>query len=177
MQNIDTIKLVLVGNSSGKTSLVNRIITGNFSNNYHPTIGIEVHPITFATNTQKSITFNVWDIAGQERYAGLRESCIQNADCAIVMSDVITEKHSNELQKYYDYVQQIIPGSPIIPCVNKVDIEQIGNPGNFIQMSVKNNFNIESPFLELAKLFLNDPNIQFVSNPALPSPEENMEDE
>lgn len=36
------------------------------------TVGAEVHPMDFTTNRGKLI-FNVWDTAGQEKYAGLRD--------------------------------------------------------------------------------------------------------
>jgi GTP-binding nuclear protein Ran len=39
---------------------------------YVATVGAEVHPMDFTTNRGK-LVFNVWDTAGQEKYAGLRD--------------------------------------------------------------------------------------------------------
>ncbi len=36
------------------------------------TVGAEVHPMKFSTN-RGDILFNVWDTAGQEKFAGLRD--------------------------------------------------------------------------------------------------------
>jgi GTP-binding nuclear protein Ran len=46
--------------------------TGEFEKKYVATVGAEVHPMDFTTNRGK-IIFNVWDTAGQEKYAGLRD--------------------------------------------------------------------------------------------------------
>lgn len=36
------------------------------------TLGVEVHPLSFHTN-RGTITYNVWDTAGQEKFGGLRD--------------------------------------------------------------------------------------------------------
>ena len=66
-------KLVLVGDGGvGKTTFVKRHKTGEFEKKYVPTLGAEVNPIDFVTRKGR-ILFNVWDTAGQEKYAGLRD--------------------------------------------------------------------------------------------------------
>jgi hypothetical protein len=70
---IPQFKLVLVGDGGvGKTTFVKRHKTGEFEKKYVPTLGAEVHPMDFTTDRGKLI-FNVWDTAGQEKYAGLRD--------------------------------------------------------------------------------------------------------
>ena len=72
-ENIPKWKLVLVGDGGvGKTTFVKRHKTGEFEKKYVPTLGAEVNPIDFVTGRGK-ILFNVWDTAGQEKYAGLRD--------------------------------------------------------------------------------------------------------
>ncbi len=46
--------------------------SGEFEKKYIPTLGVEVHPLKFATNCGV-ICFNVWDTAGQEKMGGLRD--------------------------------------------------------------------------------------------------------
>ncbi len=66
-------KLVLVGDGGvGKTTFVKRHKSGEFEKKYVPTLGAEVHPMDFVTDRGK-LVFNVWDTAGQEKYAGLRD--------------------------------------------------------------------------------------------------------
>ena len=38
---------------------------------YTPTLGVEVHPIA-----HRGVVFNFWDLAGDERYEGLRDGYI-----------------------------------------------------------------------------------------------------
>lgn len=66
-------KLVLVGDGGvGKTTFVKRHESGEFLKKYVPTVGAEVHPMDFNTN-KGQLRFNVWDTAGQEKFAGLRD--------------------------------------------------------------------------------------------------------
>lgn len=70
---IPEFKLVIAGDGGvGKTTFVKRHVTGEFVKQYVATIGAEVTPMTFTTN-RGVIRFNVWDTAGQEKYAGLRD--------------------------------------------------------------------------------------------------------
>lgn len=71
--DIPEFKLVLVGDGGvGKTTFVKRHQTGEFEKKYIATVGAEVHQMPFST-TLGEMRFNVWDTAGQEKYAGLRD--------------------------------------------------------------------------------------------------------
>ena len=68
-----TFKLVLVGDGGvGKTTFVKRHKTGEFEKKYVATVGAEVHTLDCTTDRGPSVV-NVWDTAGQEKYAGLRD--------------------------------------------------------------------------------------------------------
>ena len=61
-------KCVLIGDGGvGKTTFVKRHLSGEFEKKYVPTMGVEVHPLSFHTNCGE-IIFDVWDTAGQERF-------------------------------------------------------------------------------------------------------------
>nr|XP_054102928.1 GTP-binding nuclear protein Ran-like [Callithrix jacchus] len=75
-------KLVLVGDGGTGKTFVKRHLTGEFEK-YVATLGIEVHPLVFHTN-RGPIKFNVWDMAGQEKFDGLRDGYYIQAQCAIM---------------------------------------------------------------------------------------------
>ena len=80
-------KLVLVGDGiTRKTTFVKHHLTGELEK-YVATLGVEVHPLVFHTN-REPIKFNVGDIAGQEKFGGLRDGYYIQAQCAIMMFDV-----------------------------------------------------------------------------------------
>lgn len=63
--------MLVVGNvATGKTSVINRFARNKFSKDYQTTIGVD-----FALKRVKvgstELNVQLWDIAGQERFAGL----------------------------------------------------------------------------------------------------------
>ena len=90
----------------GKTTFVKRHLTGEFEKKYVATLGAEVHPLVFHTS-MGPIKFNVWDTAGQEKFAGLRDGYYIEAKCGIIMFDVtsrITYKSVPELAQRSSFV-------------------------------------------------------------------------
>lgn len=66
-------KIVFAGDGeTGKTTLVKRHLTGEYTSGYEATVGVEVHRMNFFTSVGK-VALNVWDTAGQERFGSLRE--------------------------------------------------------------------------------------------------------
>ncbi|BFU23228.1 Rab family GTPase [Entamoeba histolytica] len=89
------LKIIVVGDpSSGKTSSIHQFCDGIFDNNYQPTIGVEFSS-KFISIDGKSVELRLWDIAGQDHYAGMSRVYYNGALGAIVMCDV-TNKNSIE---------------------------------------------------------------------------------
>jgi len=66
-------KCVIIGDGGvGKTTFINRSNNMKFERDYYATIGCTEHYISFDTSIGK-ILFNVFDTAGQEKLAGLRD--------------------------------------------------------------------------------------------------------
>lgn len=59
-------KFIVVGDTAvGKTSILNRFLTGAFDNHHELTIGVEFGSKMISVNRQR-IKLQVWDTAGQE---------------------------------------------------------------------------------------------------------------
>ena len=96
-------KLVLIGESGvGKTSLIIRYVSNTFKSNMVSTPGA-----TFTTKTMlfknynKSIKFDIWDTAGQEKYRALANVFSQNCDGCLLIYDICDKKSFEELKNYW----------------------------------------------------------------------------
>ncbi|XP_028640888.1 GTP-binding nuclear protein Ran-like [Grammomys surdaster] len=174
-------KLVLVGNGgTGKTMILKRHLTGEFEKKYVATQGVEVHPLVFHTN-RGPIKFNVWDTAGQEKFRGLRDGYYIQAQCAIIIFDVTSIVSYKNVPNWHRDLVRVCENIPIVLCGNKVDIKDREMKAKSIvfhrkknlqyyDISAKSNYNIEKPFLWLARKLIREPNLEFVPMPALAPP-------
>lgn len=159
-------KVVIVGNAqSGKTTYIRRLLTGEYTKNYIPTLGVEVHPLVFHTN-KGIVTFNVWDCAGDERYAGLDDGYFIGADAAIVFcTNENDEKHITKFRRVCDKT------CPVVRVCSKYDVLNNKNDYNVDYfISAKSNYHFEMPFLHLARSLSGHDDLQFVDAPAIAPP-------
>ena len=156
-------KLILVGDGGvGKTALVHKLLTGSFEHEYVATLGAQEREVKFET-TKGKISFNIWDLAGQEKYGGLRDGYYIEGQCAIIMFDVthrITYKH---VPNWHRDVTRVCDNIPCVLVGNKSDMGKSRKvfPKDvtfarkrfmpYIEMSVKTEKNFEEPFLWLSK--------------------------
>lgn len=144
-------KLVLVGDAGvGKTVFMTRHLTGEFEKKYVATVGAEVHPIEFNTTSGKTI-FKVWDTAGQEKYAGLRESYYKDADCAIIMFDLTSRISYKNVKNWERDIREIRPDIHIVLVGNKADmkdrkVKKVTTNLPYFEISAKSYYNFLNPF-------------------------------
>jgi len=173
-----TFKLILIGDGgTGKTTFVKRHLTGEFEKKYVPTLGVEVHPLTFHTNCGP-ICFNVWDTAGQEKFGGLRDGYYIQGNAAIILFDVTSRMTYKNVPNWHRDVVRVCENIPIVLCGNKVDLKDRKVKAKqitfhrkrnlqYYDISAKSNYNFEKPFLWLARKLVGEPNLIFVESPAL----------
>ena len=96
-------KVVLIGEEGvGKTSIINRCISDNFSSSLSPTPGASFTAKTvFIKDYNQSIKFEIWDTAGQEKYRALAKVFYKNAAVCILVYDIINKKSFDELKNYW----------------------------------------------------------------------------
>eukprot|EP00005_Dracoamoeba_jomungandri_P003445 CAMPEP_0174260014 /NCGR_PEP_ID=MMETSP0439-20130205/8766_1 /TAXON_ID=0 /ORGANISM="Stereomyxa ramosa, Strain Chinc5" /LENGTH=206 /DNA_ID=CAMNT_0015344137 /DNA_START=18 /DNA_END=635 /DNA_ORIENTATION=- len=120
------VKTVLVGNSAvGKSSLACRLVNEEFIEQ-ESTVGAG-----FMTKTVKveggTIKFEIWDTAGQERYHSLVPMYYQDAQVAIVVYDLTSQKSFLASQAWVSELQQEIDPTrepTLALCGNKLDLEK-----------------------------------------------------
>ncbi|XP_063900868.1 uncharacterized protein LOC135120493 [Zophobas morio] len=175
-------KLLLVGDGCvGKTTFCKRHLTGEFETRYNATIGAEIHFLLFQTNLGP-VQFEVWDTAGQDKFSAVREGYFAGGECCIVMFDLTNRSTYNHSALWHQEVTRYCGNIPSVLCGNKVDLParevkpkhidyHKKKKMSYYDISAKSNFNMEKPFLALARVLANDNNLQFIATPALAPPE------
>ena len=99
-----TCKVVLLGESGvGKTCIIARFINNTFEENLIRTTGASYagKTMTFDEYEGKSIKFEIWDTAGQEKYRSLTKIFYKDAGAAILVYDITRKESFEEIQKYW----------------------------------------------------------------------------
>lgn len=179
-------KLVLVGDGGvGKTTFVKRHLTGEFEKKYVATMGAEVHPLPFATS-YGPIVFNVWDTAGQEKFAGLRDGYYVGSQAAIIMFDVASRITYKNVPNWHRDLVRVCDDIPMVLVGNKIDIKarkvkatQINfhrrKNIHYVDVSAKSNYNFDKPFLWIARTLAKAPDLVFTDDIALQPAEVDMD--
>ena len=64
--------------------------------------------MTFKEYKNKTIRFEIWDTAGQEKYRSMTQIFYKDAQIAILVYDITNEESYEEVQNYwYDQVREI----------------------------------------------------------------------
>ena len=108
-----TCKVVLLGESGvGKTCIIARFINNTFEDNIMSTTGASYagKTMTFDEFQGKSIKFEIWDTAGQEKYRALTKIFYKDAGVAILVYDITRKESFEEIQKYwYNQIKEFAP--------------------------------------------------------------------
>ncbi|KAK5781068.1 Rab family GTPase VPS21 PWA37_001988 [Arxiozyma heterogenica] len=170
MNNLVTsIKLVLLGEAAvGKSSIVLRFVSNDFSENKEPTIGAAF--LTQRVNIDDHIVkFEIWDTAGQERFASLAPMYYRNAQAALVVYDVTKPQSFIKARHWVKELHEQASQDIIIALIgNKIDLlkddpdgrkvakeeaEKLAEEENllFFETSAKTAVNINEVFLKIGE--------------------------
>ncbi|RVE49277.1 hypothetical protein evm_006071 [Chilo suppressalis] len=116
----EEMELTLVGlQYSGKTTFVNVIASGQFSEDMIPTVGFNMRKIT-----KGNVTIKVWDIGGQPRFRSMWERYCRGVNAIVYMVDAADqdkiEASRNELHSLLE--KQQLTGIPVLVLGNKRDL-------------------------------------------------------
>ena len=119
-------KIVLAGDGAvGKTALRERYLGKGFSSNYMMTIGADF-ALKEATIREKSIKFQIFDLAGQPRFGTVRSVYYYGCLGALLVFDVTRPDTFTNLDSWIDEIYKH-NGKGAIPVVllgNKVDLRE-----------------------------------------------------
>ena len=164
LQNL-TFKFLVIGNSLvGKTSLVKRLCSNEFSESCDPTIGIEFMTHKIKINNTK-VYLQIWDTAGQEKYQSLGKMYYRDSLAVLLVFSLTDYSSFEDLEKWYNDARKLChPNAKILlvcnkvdlieqRCVSKFDVDQFAKARNieYIETSAKDNTNVEEAFNKLAR--------------------------
>lgn len=125
------IKLVLVGDGAvGKTALKERYLGKGFTSNYLMTIGADF-AVKDITLDSKNAKFQIWDLAGQERFNTVRSLYYSGAHGAVLVFDTTRAESFANTEKWCLELRKNLRTNKPIPMVllgNKIDLRDPNNP-------------------------------------------------
>lgn len=160
------VKVVLLGDTGvGKSSLVLRFVTNNFKPYSESTIGASFMSKMITVNS-KTIKFQIWDTAGQEKYHSLAPMYYRGAAAAIVVYDITRPNTFSTLKSWIEELKNKGPKDIAIAIAgNKADLEdqrevdknmaknyaeEIG--AMYLETSAKEDLNVHDIFVKLSYL-------------------------
>ena len=142
MQTIYTKKIALLGMSGvGKSSILTRFVNNDFDSNINSTFGAAYLDKNFEHNGI-FYKFQIWDTAGQEKYAPLASLYYRDADVVLLVYDITTEDSFKGLKEWYKEILEKGPKDLLIGVIgNKSDLyeqEQVSyEEGNEYAKNIK----------------------------------------
>ena len=113
-------ELTLVGlQNSGKTTLVNVIATGGFSEDMIPTVGFNMRKVT-----KGKVTIKLWDLGGQPRFRSMWERYCRGVSAIVyVVDSADAENIATSKSELHDLLAKpALEGIPTLVLGNKNDL-------------------------------------------------------
>ena len=102
-------KVVLVGDTGvGKTCIIQRYVNNNYEENVESTVASTyTYKVLNFPNYNKSISFDIWDTAGQEIYRALAKNFYLNAAIGVLVYDIKRQSSFDSIKNYwYDQLKE-----------------------------------------------------------------------
>jgi len=121
---MSSIKVVLLGESAvGKTSIITRFVENKFKQDTMSSLSANFVSKKIDLGNNKSIKFDIWDTAGQEKYRALAKIFYKNSNIIIFVYDITRQKTFDELEYWINEVQNNIENFHVKAIVgNKTDL-------------------------------------------------------
>ena len=152
----ESIKIVLLGESgTGKTSIIAQFTRGEFDPNVVTSISAQfISKLTYIAEYDKTIKFDIWDTAGQEKFRSLAQIFYKDAKAIILVYDITNLKSFEELKNYwYPKIKENCQSDIILGLAgNKDDADEIG--AIYQKTSALNNTNIQFIFECIGKKYI-----------------------
>ncbi|MHA2246735.1 MAG: Rab family GTPase [Candidatus Hodarchaeales archaeon] len=123
-------KIIIAGEGSvGKTTLINRYISGAFTFEYKATIGANIFTKEIRTkkdNKDLNVKLHLVDVAGQTFFQDFRKKFFLHLQSGFLVFDLTTPSSLTRLHTWLDDIRGVTGENiPLILIGNKVDLEEL----------------------------------------------------
>lgn len=162
-------KIILIGDSGvGKTSLMTRFTDKEYYESMSSTIGVDFK-IKTITIEKSRVKLQIWDTAGQERFRAVVSNYYRGANGIFVVLDLLNRSSFTHLTEWFAELgkKSALESAEIMLLGNKIDrkeermvskeeIEKFLTENNipkcnYIEVSAKDDINVEDGFIDLTK--------------------------
>jgi small GTP-binding protein len=159
-------KIMLLGEIGvGKSSLAKRLVTGNFSLDYKPTIGVDVYSwVVPDAPGLAGVEFIVWDTDGNFGDAMFRHVYMRRASAALIVGDARRRGTLDQMAKLADGFDAAFPGRHVGLVVNKIDLvddpagvdlpDALARREDLMLTSALTGYNVDQAFLRAAEVIV-----------------------
>ena len=113
-------KILLVGNTAvGKSSLIQRCVSGQCPKRYVPTLGLIQSQLYFRNQSDQQVIFNVSELGGFENFENPNPEHYLGAHGAIVMADCNLGSSIDYVSGWIQRVRQFNPNIPVCCLLNR----------------------------------------------------------
>jgi small GTP-binding protein len=156
-------KVSLIGDSStGKTSILLRFIDNCFTEDTKSTIGVDFKIVSLELEPKIYAKMQIWDTCGSERFKSLTSSFIKTCSAFILVFDLTRPSTFSNIENWIKTIKENTSPKFFILVGNKCDLEEkraldkevildysVKHLFNYLEISAKNNYNIERMFKEV----------------------------
>ncbi|KAG0143106.1 hypothetical protein CROQUDRAFT_49301 [Cronartium quercuum f. sp. fusiforme G11] len=126
------LEITLIGlQASGKTSLVNVLMSGQFSDTMIPTVGFNMRKCT-----KGSVTIKLWDIGGQPRFRSMWERYCRGVSAMVFLVDASDRAavEASQVELHSLISKPELAGIPLLVLGNKNDLDGALKVGELIEI-------------------------------------------
>jgi len=105
----------------GKTTLIERFLTGVFNITLRMTIGVDFR-IKKLTVENKNVTLQIWDFAGEDRFRVMLPLYVKGSKGGIFMFDITRYSSLKNIASWMETVKSIENDIPILMIGGKLDL-------------------------------------------------------
>lgn len=156
-------KIVLLGHFGvGKTSIIRKFVTNEFSSDYKVTIGVHILKKEVPVTTNENVSLIIWDLEGTDNIDLINKSYLLGTHSFIYVYDITRPVTFSNLEENIIKLKEKFPKTLLNIVANKIDLIEDINDDKYKKTLMKTDFtssaktgeNIEVLFNSIAKALL-----------------------